>query len=122
MNCVAVSHPWSDDYHHTFTGIPPHVATLQELTVVKNEQQWLIEGFVDKVKTAIDELGTSGGELHTTTTLGILSVLLSCLEGQSAQYSGTFMLSWNFCPCLCGAPTALVLLLLTLAYVCFFHS
>jgi hypothetical protein len=27
------------------------VATLQELTVVKNEQQWLIEVFVDKVKT-----------------------------------------------------------------------
>ena len=37
-DCVAVSHPWSDDFHHTFTGIPPHVATLQELTVVKNEQ------------------------------------------------------------------------------------
>ena len=48
---VAVSHPWLDDFHHTFTEIPPHVVTLQELTVVKNEQQWLIEVFVDKVKT-----------------------------------------------------------------------
>ena len=62
-DCVAVSHPWSDDFHYTFTGIPPHVATLQELTVVKNEQQWLIEGFVDNVKTAIDESGIGGGAM-----------------------------------------------------------
>ena len=39
------------------------MATLQELTVVKNEQQWLIEGFVDNVKTAIDESGIGGGAM-----------------------------------------------------------
>ena len=42
---------------------PPHVALLQEVTYVKEEQRRLIDNFVNKVKTAIDESGVAGGNL-----------------------------------------------------------
>ena len=84
-DCVAVSHPWSDDFHHTFTGIPPHVATLQELTVVKNEQRRLIEGFVDKVKTAIDESGVGGGAMTEARFQTILDGFAADLRVQLEQ-------------------------------------
>ena len=84
-DCVAVSHPWSDDFHHTFTGIPPHVATLQELTVVKNEQRRLIEGFVDKVKTAIDESGVGGGGMTEAWFQTILDGFAADLRVQLEQ-------------------------------------
>jgi hypothetical protein len=40
-NLVVVSFPWNDNQHH-YSGIPPHVALLQELAVVKSTQQQLI--------------------------------------------------------------------------------
>ena len=45
--CVVVSFPWSSIGVHVFTGIPPHVAVLQELNEMKTQQQGLIESFID---------------------------------------------------------------------------
>ena len=62
---IVVSYPWSSN--EAFTGIPPHVAILQDLTCLKMAQEGLIDSFVGKVKQAIDECGLSGGaltELH----------------------------------------------------------
>ena len=61
--CVVVSFPWLSIGVHVFTGIPPHVAVLQELDEMKTQQQGLIESFIDKVKQAIDECGLAGGVL-----------------------------------------------------------
>ena len=58
-----MSFPWSSIGVHVFTGIPPHVAVLQELNEMKTQQQGLIESFIDKVKQAIDKCGLAGGVL-----------------------------------------------------------
>ena len=58
---IVVSYPWSSS--EAFTGIPPHVAILQDLTCLRTAQEGLIESFVGKVKQAIDECGLSGGAL-----------------------------------------------------------
>ena len=61
------------------------MATLQELTVVKNEQRWLIEGFVDKVKTAIDESGIGGSVMMEAQFWTILDGFTADLRVQLEQ-------------------------------------
>ena len=58
-NIVVVRYPWNDR-EHPYSGIPPHVKVLQELTLIRNEQKDLVDGFVSKVKQAIDKSGLSG--------------------------------------------------------------
>ena len=58
---IVVSYPWLST--EAFTGIPPHIAILQDLTCLKMAQEGLIESFVGKVKQAIDECSLSGGAL-----------------------------------------------------------
>ena len=60
--CVVVTYPWSLN-EGSSTGVPPHVAVLQELQCLKVKQQSLIDSFVSKVKTAIEECDLSGGSL-----------------------------------------------------------
>ena len=56
---TVVTYPWNDQVH-AFTGIPPHVAMMQQLTGVERLQKALIEEFIPKVKQAIDESGLTG--------------------------------------------------------------
>ena len=58
--CVVVSYPWSSN-GGSFTGVPPHVAVLQELQSLKVKQQSLIDNFISKVKTAIEECDLASG-------------------------------------------------------------
>ena len=60
--CVVVTYLWSSN-EGSFTWVPPHVAVLQELQSLKVKQQSLIDSFVSKVKTAIEECDLSGGSL-----------------------------------------------------------
>ena len=61
-NCVVVTYPWSSN-GGSFTGVPPHVAVLQELQSLKVKQQSLIDNFISKVKTAIEECDLASGTL-----------------------------------------------------------
>ena len=45
------------------TGVPHHVAALQELHSLKVKQQSLIDNFISKVMTAIEECGLASGSL-----------------------------------------------------------
>ncbi len=54
---VVVTCPWNDNVGHVYTGVPPYVAMLQELTLLRTKQINLIDGFVNKVKTALEEYG-----------------------------------------------------------------
>ena len=62
LDCVVVTYPWSSN-GGSFTGVPPHVAVLQELHSLKVKQQSLIDNFFSKVKTAIEECDLAGGTL-----------------------------------------------------------
>ena len=52
---IVVSYRWPS--YEAFTGIPLHVAILQDLTCLKTAQEGLIKSFVGKFKQAIDECG-----------------------------------------------------------------
>ena len=61
-NCVVVTYPWSSN-GGSFIGVPPHVAVLQELQSLKVKQLSLIDNFISKVKTAIEECDLTSGTL-----------------------------------------------------------
>jgi len=54
---IVVTCRWNDNVGHVYTGVPPYVAMLQELTLLQTEQRNLIDGFVNRVKTALEEYG-----------------------------------------------------------------
>ncbi|KAL7572574.1 hypothetical protein ACA910_000392 [Epithemia clementina (nom. ined.)] len=59
---VRTTMPWKDHHHH-FSGIPPHVAALHDLMVVRDEQQLLVDKFIKKKHLVLDERGIKGGHL-----------------------------------------------------------
>ena len=59
QNVVVVLYPWNDTAY-AFSGIPPHVVLLQQMEQVREQQETLLNTFVDKVCTAIDQLGLTG--------------------------------------------------------------
>ena len=83
--CVVVSFPWMSIGVHVFTGIPPHVAVLQELDEIKTQQQGLIDSFIDKVKQAIDECGLAGGALSEHRLCTIFDGFAEEICGQLGQ-------------------------------------
>ena len=61
-DCVVVTYPCSSN-GGSFMGVPPHVAILQELHSLNVKQQSLIDNFISKVKTAIEECDLGSGTL-----------------------------------------------------------
>ncbi|KAL7558190.1 hypothetical protein ACA910_007071 [Epithemia clementina (nom. ined.)] len=59
---VKTTMPWKYPVHH-FSGIPPHVAALHDLMVVRDEQRLLVNKFIDKMRLVLDEHGIEGGHL-----------------------------------------------------------
>ncbi|KAL7555702.1 hypothetical protein ACA910_021013 [Epithemia clementina (nom. ined.)] len=59
-DAVTTTMPWADCQHH-FSGIPPHVTALHDLMVVQDEQRLLVDQFIDKMGTLLDERGIEQG-------------------------------------------------------------
>ena len=66
---VKVTHPWNDSDHH-YSGIPTHVAVLQDLAMVKNAQQQLLRdqqqmvgNFVAQTRHLLEEMGHDVGRM-----------------------------------------------------------
>ena len=59
---INVSYPWNDE-EHVFSGVPPHVALLQELKTVRTDQKMLIDNFVDRVKEALASYGVNADRM-----------------------------------------------------------
>jgi len=60
---VVVTCPWNDNVGHVYTGVPPYAAMLQELTLLRTKQRNLIDGFVNRMKTALEEYGVDSEQL-----------------------------------------------------------
>ncbi|KAL7564231.1 hypothetical protein ACA910_012259 [Epithemia clementina (nom. ined.)] len=58
---VTVRFPWSAGEDHQFTGVPPHVCILQEISYVKEQQKRMADRFLSKIREVIDEAGVGGG-------------------------------------------------------------
>jgi hypothetical protein len=69
---VHVTYPWND-ICHVFTGIPPHISVLQELSVIKSKQERLIGEFVEEVSVVIGRLGSDGGRMTEDNLRNILT-------------------------------------------------
>ena len=59
---ITFTFPWNDS-EHIFTGVPPHVVILQELTTIRTDQRMLIDNFIDKVKEALTNYGVNSDRL-----------------------------------------------------------
>jgi len=62
-NIVVIAYPWNDDSNHTYSGIPPHTAMMQQLTLLQTNQTNLIDNFVSRVKVALGEFGIDSERL-----------------------------------------------------------
>ncbi|KAL7567123.1 hypothetical protein ACA910_009450 [Epithemia clementina (nom. ined.)] len=77
--------PWLDSEHH-FSGIPPHVAALHDLMVVRDEQWLLVNPFMDKMKILLNEQGIQhGGALMVQSLHDILGEGLNEICGWLEQ-------------------------------------
>ncbi|KAL7576397.1 hypothetical protein ACA910_018202 [Epithemia clementina (nom. ined.)] len=61
-DAVQTMMPWKDPVYH-FSRLPPHVAALHDLMVVRDEQCLLVDKFIDKMCLVLDERGIEGGHL-----------------------------------------------------------
>jgi len=69
-NLVICTYPWNDD--KAFSGIPPHVAILQDMTMIKNKQTGLVAEFVNKLKGMLEQMGVDGGRMSEYNLQSIL--------------------------------------------------
>jgi hypothetical protein len=58
---VAVTYPWNDN--NAFSGIPPHVAILQQVSKMSGAQSRLVDDFVVKLRTTLVAMGVDGGRM-----------------------------------------------------------
>jgi hypothetical protein len=78
-DAILVSRPWEDTTHH-FNGIPPHVTTLHELMEVKTEQRGLIDKFMDRMTSLLDERAIGGGMLTEERLREVLTPLVDGIK------------------------------------------
>jgi hypothetical protein len=70
--CVGVTYPWNDSKNNAFSGIPPHVALMQEVTQIKDKQTLLVAEFIGQVKGVLEEMGVDGGRMSENNLRNIL--------------------------------------------------
>jgi hypothetical protein len=67
-----VTFPWNDDNNKAFSGIPPHVALLQEVTQIKDNQASLVVEYIAQMKVLLQQMGVDGGRFSETNLRNIL--------------------------------------------------
>jgi hypothetical protein len=72
-NNVIISYPWNDRNNNAFSGIPPHAAMIQQLTMVQECQQLLVVDFVEKMTEVLHQMGVDGGRMNEVTLRNILN-------------------------------------------------
>jgi hypothetical protein len=87
---VLVSYPWND-INHVFTGIPPHIPVLQELSVIKNKQGRLIGEFVELVSVVLGRLGADGGRMTEENLRSVLADFQNCIRCTIGRCNHTYI-------------------------------
>ncbi|KAL7581477.1 hypothetical protein ACA910_022049 [Epithemia clementina (nom. ined.)] len=85
--------PWKDPVHH-FSRIPPHVAALHDLMVVRDEQRLLVDKFIDKMRLVLDERGIEGGHLTVQQLQEILGQGLNNIQLRLDEKEGGRLPRW----------------------------
>lgn len=68
---VQVTYPWADK-NHAFSGIPPHVALMQQVSKVLDNQSQLVAEFIRELTKALEQMGIDGGRMSEANLVRIL--------------------------------------------------
>lgn len=63
VDCIKVTYPWKEGNNKAFSGIPPHVVVLQEVTEIKDRQALLVADFIVQMKGVLEQMGVNGGRM-----------------------------------------------------------
>jgi hypothetical protein len=69
---VIITHPWTDN-SKAFTGVPPQISLLYEVTTVRDRQQQMIGNFIDAMRELLVETGVDGGRMSENNLKKILA-------------------------------------------------
>jgi hypothetical protein len=70
---LAVTYPWNDSKNRAFSGIPPHVALMQNVAEIKNNQAQQVTEFVGKMREVLEQMGVDGGRMSENNLRNILN-------------------------------------------------
>jgi len=85
---VVVTYPWNDKASHSYSGVPPYVSVMQELSLLRHDQLNLIDNFVIKVKVALDEFGIDGDRITLNNLRQILDQFRNDITTQLQNIGG----------------------------------
>ena len=80
-NLIVVKYPWNDRVH-AFSGIPPYVSILQDISLVRHDQRELIDNFVNQVKEALRQYGINGNHMAEQRLQELLTTFQAELDGR----------------------------------------
>jgi len=80
-NLIEVKYPWND-HVHSFSGIPPFVSIMQDLSLVRHDQRELIDNFVTQVKEALRQYGINGNHMAEQRLQELLNQFQRDLDGR----------------------------------------
>lgn len=86
-NIIVVTFPWNDD-NNVFTGIPPHIALMHEVTQIKDKQTLLVSEFIVEMKSLLEQMGVDGGRMSETNLRTILDTMLNNFEERFINRTG----------------------------------
>jgi hypothetical protein len=78
---VLLSYPW-DDINNAFSGIPPHISVMQELTCIKEKQLVLVDDFIGKMRDLLETMGVDGGRMSENNLRTILNEFQASFTAQ----------------------------------------
>lgn len=67
---IQVTHPWTDN--NAFSGIPPHVSIMQQVTQVLDKQSQLVGDFIVQLEKSLEQMGIDGGRMSESNLKDIL--------------------------------------------------
>jgi hypothetical protein len=69
---IVVTFPWNDG-EKAFSGIPPHVALMQQVKQINEKQSRLVTEFIAEMKATLEQMGVDGGRMSETNLKTILA-------------------------------------------------
>lgn len=69
---IMVTFPWNDG-EKAFSGIPPHVAIMQQVQQIHDKQSRLVADFIKEMKTTLEQMGVDGGRMSEDNLRNILN-------------------------------------------------
>ena len=67
---IQVTYPWTDQ--NAFSGIPPHISLMNQVTQMKDKQELLVSEFIGEMRHTLETMGVDGGRMSENNLKNIL--------------------------------------------------